>query len=557
MFYKYNFQKKVYWHLVFIISIFIPLPVQGQVVPKKRSPQGQTTTTEFLQPLPPTVPLQEKIPRTITIKKFLVTGSTVFSAEDFAKITKPYTNRPLSLTELFELRSKITNLYVKNGYITSGAYIPPQKLQNGVIEIRVVEGGLEQIKVTGTRRIHPDYIRSRVAIATKKPLRRQRLLEALQLLQLNPLIKNIKAELSAGVSPGQSVLEVHIVEADTFKVQVISDNGRSPAVGSFRRQIQLEEGNVTGWGDRAIATYSNTDGSNAFDFSYSLPINARNGTLFFNYSTSHSHVIEKPFNILDIQSSYNYYELTFRQPIIQKPNREFALGLTLTHQQSQASFLNGELPFPGSGADKQGRTTVTMVRLFQEWTSSNSKQVFTVRSALSAGLDLWNATINANPPDGRFVSWRGQLQWARLLAPDTLLLLRGDIQLADRPLVPFEQFGLGGQDSVRGYRQDALLADNGIFASAEVRIPLVRLGKRNSVLQLTPFIDFGNAWNRSGSKFKLNTNTLASVGLGLRLQIEDRLNARFDWGIPLVSISEEKDSWQENGLYFSIVVNPF
>jgi hemolysin activation/secretion protein len=47
------------------------------------------------------------------------------------------------------------------------------------------------------------------------------------------------------------------------------------------------------------------------------------------------------------------------------------------------------------------------------------------------------------------------------------------------------------------------------------------------------------------------------VGLGLRLQIKDHLNARFDWGIPLVSISEEKDSWQENGLYFSIVVNPF
>ncbi len=92
---------------------------------------------------------------------------------------------------------------------------------------------------------------------------------------------------------------------------------------------------------------------------------------------------------------------------------------------------------------------------------------------MSLGLNLLNSTINQGTPDSRFLSWRGQGQWVRLLAPDTLLLVRGDIQLADGSLLPSEQFGLGGQETVRGYRQDALLTDNGTLLSTELRIPIL------------------------------------------------------------------------------------
>jgi hemolysin activation/secretion protein len=575
--------KPTHAELIFETPSFSPVPEQIRIaqnfppqntkppsiqpLPEPTPPKPLPPPEELLQPPATTTPPTPEptpsgeIPQTITVKKFEVTGSTVFSPEDFAKITKPFTGRPITIAELFQVRSEITNFYVNKGYITSGAYIPPQKLQDGVVEIRVVEGGLEEIKITGTSRLKPSYLQSRLAIATDKPLNRDHLLAALQLLQLNPLIENLSAELSAGKRPGQSVLEVQITEADTLNLQLVLDNGRSPAVGSFSREIQLNEGNFSGWGDSISAIYTNTDGSNTFDFLYTLPINPRNGTVAFSFGLSDNKVIERPFNVLDIQSNSHYYELTLRQPIIQTPTQEFALGITAGHRESKATFLDGELPFPGSGADEEGRTRITPVRFFQEWTSRSSQQVFALRSQFSIGLDALNATINDSSPDGRFVAWRGQAQWVRLLAPDTLLLLRGDVQLADRPLVPFEQIGIGGLESVRGYRQDALLTDNGIFASAEVRVPIVRFSERNSLLQITPFVDFGNGWNRSGrsaSEAELDTNSLVSVGLGLRFQLEDRLTARLDWGIPLVSISSgDKDSWQENGLYFSIIANPF
>ncbi|GAB1543233.1 ShlB/FhaC/HecB family hemolysin secretion/activation protein [Scytonema sp. NUACC21] len=536
-----------------------PLPEPPTPEPEPEPPFRLPPPEELLPPpTSPTTPEKtppEDVPQTITVQKFQITGSTVFSEKEFAELLKEYTNRPITLAELFQARAAVTELYVRKGYITSGAYIPPQKLQSGTVEIRVVEGELEDIKITGNRRLKPGYVRSRIAIATKKPLNRDRLLQALQLLQLNPLIENLSAELSAGSRPGVSLLEVRVKEADTFNLQLALDNGRSPAVGSFRRQIQVSEANLFGFGDSISAIYTNTDGSNAFDFGYSIPFNPRNGTVSFNFGISDSNVIEEPFDFLDIQSNSRYYELTLRQPLIQTPTREFALGLTATRRESEATLNpdnQGEIPFPAFGANEEGETKVTALRFFQEWTQRSSQQVFAVRSQFSFGLDAFDSNT--------FYAWRGQAQWVRLLAPDTLFLLRGDLQVADRPLVPFEQFGLGGFESVRGYRQDALLTDNGFFASAEVRIPIVRFSQRGSFLQVTPFFDVGTVWNRSGRSSpdaELEESTLASVGFGLRLQIEDRLTARIDWGIPLISISGDKDTWQENGLYFSIVANPF
>jgi len=70
------------------------------------------------------------------------------------------------------------------------------------------------------------------------------------------------------------------------------------------------------------------------------------------------------------------------------------------------------------------------------------------------------------------------------------------MQMADRGLLGLEQFGLGGQETVRGYRQDAVLADSGILLSVECRIPLFKFGsQKKSILHPTPFFEMGRAWN--------------------------------------------------------------
>jgi hemolysin activation/secretion protein len=510
---------------------------------------------------PPTGDPGVDIPQTIVVKQFTVTGSTVFSQADFTAAiaeklgTFPPDGRSLTLSELFDARAAVTQLYVNKGYITSGAFIPPQPMQGGTIEIRVLEGKLEDIKVTGLRRLKPGYVASRIAIATKAPLNREKLLESLQLLQLNPLIGSVSAELSAGARPGTSLLEVKVTEADANSVTLTFDNGRSPSVGTVRRQIQGLAGNLLGYGDSLSASFTNTDGSNAFDFSYTIPVSPRNTTLSFSAGLSTSKVIEAPFDILDIQSESNYFEFTGRHPLIQTPTKELALGLTFSRRSIQTSLLD-DIPFPSPGADVEGRTKETVFRFFQEYTARSSQSVFAVRSQFNLGVNALGATINDDGPDGRFLSWRGQAQWVRLLAPDTLFLVRGDLQFSDRTILPVEQFGLGGLLSVRGYRQDLLLTDNGFFASAEVRIPVLRLPKQQAILFFTPFADLGKGWN-NGESADPDPSTLASLGFGLRLQIGNNFTARMDFGFPLVKVDSRKETWQEKGIYFSIVYSPF
>ncbi len=489
------------------------------------------------------------IPTSIIVESFEVTGNTVFSEAEIQKVVSQYQGRPLSISELFQVRTAITKLYTDSGYVNSGAYIPPQELEDGTVTITVLEGKLEAINVTGTKRLNPNYVRSRIERAADSPLNVDSLLEALQLLRLDPLIKNVSAELSAGISPGTSVLDVEIEEADAFKIRANLDNKRSPSVGSFRRGVGLSHANLLGFGDNISLDYNNTDGSNSIDLFYAVPVNAKNGTIRLAYGYSDNDIIEDPFNALDIESESSYYELGFRQPLVLKPNQEFTMGMNFSFQESQTRLL--DTPFALSrGAEEDGETKIGAIRLFQEYVSRNDQQVFALRSQFSIGIDIFGSTINVDAPDSSFFAWRGQSQWVRRLGEDFLFLLRGDLQFSASDLVPLEQYRIGGLDSVRGYLQDLVLGDNGLSASAEVRIPLVRFRKINGVIQLTPFFDLGSVWNNHDSD--IDNDFLASLGIGLNFSVADNFNARLDWGIPLTDVDNQGDTLQESGLHFSI-----
>ncbi|VEP14247.1 Hemolysin activation/secretion protein [Hyella patelloides LEGE 07179] len=511
-------------------------PVLLEVSPKKESDSNPLSA--------------DTVPQQITVESFEVVGSSVFSEEELSAILAEYQNRPLSLSELYQARSAITKLYTDKGYVNSGAYIPPQELEGGKVTISILEGKLEAINVTGTKRLDSDYIRARIEKNAGTPVNVESLLEALQMLRIDPLVKNVSAELSAGISPGTSLLEVAIEEADPFKITTRFDNKRSPSVGTNRRGVGFVHSNLLGFGDRITFDYTNTEGSDSIDTSYTLPLNASNGTFRVAYGTSSNEVIEEPFTALDIESESEYYELGIRQPLIGTPEEELALGLSFSFQESNTRLL--DTPFRlSNGASADGETKIGALRFFQEYVNRDDTKVLALRSQFSVGLDVFGATQNVDGiPDSTFFSWRGQSQWVRRLDEDFLFLLRGDIQLSSTELVPLEQFRVGGFDSVRGYRQDFALGDNGLFASAEIRIPLFHLRKIDGVVQLTPFIDMGTIWN--SDDLEIDNDFLASIGIGLNFSAGNGFNARLDWGIPLVDVDTQGDSLQEDGLYFTL-----
>lgn len=141
-----------------------------------------------------------------------------------------------------------------------------------------------------------------------------------------------------------------------------------------------------------------------------------------------------------------------------------------------------------------------------------------------------------------------QSQYVRTLAPDTFFLVRGQLQISGDDLLSDEQFRVGGFETVRGYRQNLLLGNNGVFASAEMRVPILRIQEWETVLQVAPFFDVGKVWGSDNLDF----STLASLGLGLRLTAKDNLSAGFYWAVPLMETESQGKSLQEDGINFFV-----
>jgi hemolysin activation/secretion protein len=124
------------------ISQIPPTPPPQDVVPPIEPTQPEAPTPETLPPYeellqsPPLIrtiptPIQGTDPETFTVERFNVVGSTVFSPEELDAVLAPFTNRSITFTELFQARSAINQLYIEQGYITSGALIPPQTIRGG------------------------------------------------------------------------------------------------------------------------------------------------------------------------------------------------------------------------------------------------------------------------------------------------------------------------------------------------------------------------------------------------------------------------------------------
>jgi hemolysin activation/secretion protein len=554
---------------IYLAQNQLPNPIPPRTPePPIRDPQPQPIPPIELNPAPtPTSPGLSDIPGTITVKQFKFIGNTAFSNNELREVVKDFLNKPISFAELLQVEEIIKNKYTAGCrgdnqqpcYLNSGAFIPANQTftqDKAIITVKVVEGGIENIEITGLNKLRSGYIRSRIERGISQPLEREKLLEQLQILQLDPLIQNISAELAAGTRPEKSVLELSVTEADPFLTEFFTDNARAPSVGSWRRGVRMTEGNLLGFGDRLVGEYVNTNGSNAIDLSYSLPITARNTTVDIRGGVTSTEVVEEPFDRADIEGDSFNFEFGVRQPVYRTPTTEIAVGLSGTRQESNTEVL-GENFDLSPGADANGETRISALRFNQEYTKRTLQDVFALRSQFNFGLDIFDSTVNNAPlPDSRFFAWRGQGQYVRRLGQNSLVVLRSDLQFATTNLVPLEQFSLGGIQSVRGYRQDALLTDNGFFTSAEVRLPIYQAQSVQGLLSVAPFLDFGIGWN-DNSDDNPEENVLLGLGLGLQWQMGDSFNARFDYGIPLTDVEDSDNTLQEDGVYFSVNYSPF
>lgn len=494
----------------------------------------------FPQPLPTDEAVQ------IPIRQIEVLGSTVFTEADFAPIVQPYEGRSLTLADLREVADQLTQLYLDQGYLTSRAILGDQLVADGVVQYRIVEGSLERIEVEGANRLHPDYVRSRILLGATTPLNQARLEDQLRLLRLNPLFETVEASLRAGGGLGQSILVVRVAEARPVSGFVSVDNYSPPGVGSERLGMELVARNLTGWGDELSGTYyrSTTGGSSSFDFAYRLSLNPMDGTVQLRYAPSEYRITDPEFVDLDLSGSADEYELSFRQPLFKTPREELALSLSLLHRDGSSFFSDNR--FFDNFLLKSESTS--LIAFGQDFVRRDAAGAWALQSTLNVGVGLLDADVGGDR-DSLFVYWLGRAQRVQILQPGNVLIVQADVQLSGDRLPASQQLAIGGGQSLRGYRQNALLGDSGFRVSVEDRITLGRNEAGESVFQVAPFVDAGTVWvNGDGD----DSPFLIGVGVGLLWEALPRLNLRLDFAIPITEFDGAGKNAQDRGFYFSV-----
>jgi len=518
------------------------------------------------------------------VTEFRFVGNHVFSVGALSKVVKKYRNRELNADDIEQARQDLTLFYVNKGYVNSGAILPDQDGKDGIITFQLVEGRLTGINIKGNFWFRPWWLRNEIRRGAGRPLNFNKLKETLQLLRQNATISRINAELKPGGVPGESILDVDIKDAQPFRFALEFNNKRPPSVGAEILNAHATDLNLTGHNDVLDIVYgiahSNSGHSfEDFDFSgldniagsYIFPVTPWATTLEVHASKSDTSIIEEPFTTLNINSKLEQYGATLRQPLYQTLNNEFAVSITAEKRRAE-EFLLGQ-PFSLSPGADNGITSVFVLRFSQEFVNRSQLHVLALRSTFNLGLDAFSATNTGVEPNGEFFSWLGQGQYVRRLwNTDNLLVARLNAQISSDPLFALEQFVLGGADSVRGYRENQILRDNGVFGSIEVRVPILYGKEHVPILMVAPFVDVGTGWNTLSDNHTSTNNgsgtpsgssdrqmeTLTSTGVGLILNVTRHAHAEIYWGYGFnQDLITQHHNLQDYGVHFAVNVNAF
>jgi hemolysin activation/secretion protein len=541
------------------------------IVPQQQSLTGRPTDVQPLLPeyqdfsqqglpeaqnyLPPVTEQNDFIATpgaSFELKEVLFHGHSVFSSQELSVISAPFINQLVSLADLEELRLRLTRYYTESGYVNSGVLLPDQHVTEGIVHYRIIEGHLIDIQVTGNQGLRESYIRKRILGDPKEVFNTHDLQNKFQSLLQDPLIKRLNGEIRPGDQIGDALLDLEVTRARAYDFFITLDNHATPTTGENEINLNGTIRNLTGFGDVLTLDAELSEGVQDFVGSFSIPISADNTRLSVSYEESDADVVEESLKVADIHSEYQSASLGISHPFYQSLNRSFSMALLYNWRKSETFLLGIGTPF-SEGVELDGSAGTSVFRFSQDYVDRQADTVLALRSMLNFGVDVLDATINKNDlPDSRFVSWIGQIQHARRLSElGRQLLVRGNVQLSNDKLLPLEQIAVGGPDTVRGYRTNQLVRDNGYNASIEYRHPVMGnpFNKKQLSMQVAGFYDLGDAWNQG---HRDDHQFIDSAGIGFLWQWQD-FNAELYWAHPFKNMPESPEYYlQDDGLSFRL-----
>ncbi|MES2037231.1 MAG: ShlB/FhaC/HecB family hemolysin secretion/activation protein [Pseudomonadota bacterium] len=462
------------------------------------------------------LPAVQTVARDVLVREFQFSGNTVISTAELQGMATAYLGKRSTYTDLEELRTRISRLYVERGYLNSGAVLivaeGSEHFPSGIVSIRLIEGHISEVRLKGQGRLRPTYLQLRL-LRDDEVFNMPVLQQRFQLLLTDPLFEKINSRIIPGDKPGTAILDIDVVRAKAYGLNIYANNYRAPSIGSEVLGMSGWARNLSGYGDYLEASIAHSEGADPVHLGWTMPVNSRGTSLKLSLDKGSSSVVGESLAAIDIKSRSSGYELGMSQTLANSLQRKIELGLSYNQRDSQTSLLGEAFSFTPGEPDGYSKTKV--LRFSQEWTERWETQALALRSVFAFGRNnIDSSDTSLQVPNQHYRIWTGQLQYVKNLGKtgDQIILRASAQQTPDR-LLPLERFSLGGVATVRGYRENAVVRDRAWLLNAEYHYPLPVWLEAGHKLKLIAFTDLAAASNQGET-----AQRLASVGVGMNWQ---------------------------------------
>jgi hemolysin activation/secretion protein len=448
-----------------------------------------------------------------TVTRFVVEGDNPLSERETEVTLAPFVGELHDFKDLRAASQALQERLYERGYRSHRVIIPEQTLHDGIVKLRVIAFRVGDIQVEGNKYFSTANILSSLpALEQGKSPDTNALSRQLMLANDNPA-KSLDVTFREGDQPRSIDALVAVQDYRPASVFASFNNYSSIDTPNTRLIAGLQHSNLFNLDHVLTATATRSPGHwsdvKQYGADYRIPLYRLSGdvNIYYIYSDVDSGRVAGDF---DVSGKGRFFGAGYKQRLTRVGTYSHTAAIKI-----EDNLFENETRFAGTPIGTDVRSRPISLRYDGDYRFRNGITGFyiTYEHNLSGGSDNNDKAYTANRfgASKDWDAWQFGSTLHYLIARGWYLDGRLEVQYSNDPLIPGEQFGVGGAYSVRGYHERIVAGDSGVAASVEVWTPSLWYG-----VHAIGFVDGGHTWINDRLPGETGSEDLYSVGAGLR-----------------------------------------
>ncbi|MDF2439938.1 MAG: outer membrane protein insertion porin family, partial [Abditibacteriota bacterium] len=451
---------------------------------------------------------------------FRFEGNTTVKTEDLIKILETKPGTVLNNNTINSDVTKIQTLYRERGYAALVTNVQRSVDNTGTVVFTIQEAKITKLVIAGLKKTKESLVRTQIRTKPGDPFDQFKVRRDLNRIYDLGFFEDVTYKVDDDPeAPGSLIVTLQLKEKRTGQFTVgLGFDSRSKVTGFFT----LAENNLRGNGQRAFASVE-AGGQRTFDVGFGDPfVGSRNSS--YDISVFDRRIFREPRAVTRVIGQPTgpqtlYYEeqrtggrLNYTIPLDEDRNSSVLFGYRNERArlfQTDNSGINIPVTLPVNSAGRVSAFSTGFLRDARDLRldpSRGSREQLLVERAFSL-LGGDQAFTKIDLDYRRYIPLIGPAKVGEL--PRAVFAARFVAGKSFGALPAFEQYFIGGSDTVRGYDVDEQLGDNQFYTNLELRYRFQRK------FQIVGFLDVGKA---TGGRFATADEMLVGFGGGIRLQ---------------------------------------